>query len=401
MITSVDFPDPGEMWVRWVSFAAAFTAAGFDDTWTVTADGAHRDDGGGNWAHLALVEGGRAVLWGYDHEYSETCDTDPPLDLLAEAPEWLPWEELTRLQVSDQLGYVLWFDGGWRRAAYPDGVSDGLTSTAGSGLDDDAATAELNELVWEWGEHDDEDDRDEVSAAVARLLALAAQRKVGPDALTALVGRLVNCDLDLPAGLAVARRGGITPDGSVPIIAPGQRPDRRRIRALSQNAHDRLVWTAMRETAELDRPVPVPTGELGALITWLRSKSLAGDGRTSLLFYADDSTTTTRPGEFPPRGGQRLRDLPRGGATGPATAGGGGQCGAGPVAVPARGDDGAGRHCGALLRLLAVVVERQRQFRALAQSPADRDQRADRAVASTLGEPARAGGRVPPGLVSG
>src|SRR4051794_38636246 len=100
------------MWVRWSTFAATFAALGHDDVWSVGPGGAHHDDGGGNWAHLALIEGGRAVLYGYDHEYSETVDADPPIDLLAEAPGWLPWAELIRLQGEDQLGYVLWFDAG-------------------------------------------------------------------------------------------------------------------------------------------------------------------------------------------------------------------------------------------------------------------------------------------------
>lgn len=297
-----ELPAPGEMWARWAAFAAAFGALGYDDVWTVTAGGAHHDDGGGNWAHLALVEDGRAVLYGYDHEYSETVDADPPIDLLAEAPDWLPWGELTRLQGDDELGYVFWFTAGdWHRVAYPDGVDDGLTSTVAEALDDAAAVTQLEELIFQWSEYDVDGERPAVAEAASWLLRMAHEQAVDAPAVAALVARVTEREVDLATGVLIARRAGIA-DGTTPPRTPaGSRPARRRIRKLSDGAHDRLVWAAMRETAELSRPTPVPTGELGALASWLRTNSTEGDGRTSLLFYADDNSTSAHAGEHPPR----------------------------------------------------------------------------------------------------
>ncbi|MEV8505891.1 hypothetical protein AB0368_13815 [Actinoplanes sp. NPDC051475] len=299
MITTVDLPAPGPLWRRWATLAAALTALGREDSWTVGPAGAHHDDGGGSWSHLALVEGDRAVLWGYDRDYSATTDLDPPLDLLAGAPAWLPWEELARLAAQDQLGYVLWYDGtaAWQRVSYPDDVEDGLDSTAGPVLGERAAHRELEEFVFVRGGHgvDTPAERAAVAEAADRLLA-----GFGPEALHDLVGRLTGVSADLPAALAVAARAGLLPGTAVPVLPPGRRPAGRLIRKLSEAEHDRLIWTAMREETERTRPVPVPTGELGALVTWLRGRAPAGDGRCSLLVYADDAGLTAQPGEHPP-----------------------------------------------------------------------------------------------------
>ncbi|MFI7599814.1 hypothetical protein [Actinoplanes sp. NPDC049681] len=299
MITTVDLPAPGPLWRRWSILAAALTALGHEDTWTVGPAGAHHDDGGGSWSHLALVEGGRAVLYGYDRDYSETADIEPPLDLLAGAPAWLPWDELTRFAAQDQLGYVLWCDGtaAWQRVSYPDDVEDGLDSTAGPVLDERATHRELVDFVYVRGGHgiDTPAERAAVAEAADRLLA-----GFGPEALHELVGRLTEVQVDLPAALAVAARGGLMPGTAVPMVPPGSPPARRRIRKLSDAEHDRLIWAAMREETERTRPVPVPTGELGAMVTWLRGRAPAGDGRCSLLVYADDASVTAQPGEHPP-----------------------------------------------------------------------------------------------------
>lgn len=301
MIASIELPEPSVLWTRWVTLAAALSALGHDDVWSVDARGAHHDDGGGNWAHLALIEDGRAVLYGYDHEYSDTVDADPPIDLLAGAPSWLPWDELVRCQAEDQLGYVLWHTAGtgWQRVSYPAAERDGLDTTADEVMSDRATITELGEVVFQWGEHptDHPDEREEVAAAATGLLEAAARRRVDPPALAALLGRLPSYD---PAvAMAVAARGGITAGSAPPIVAPGRPPARRRVRRLSDTEHDRLIWTAMQGEDERTRPAPVPTGELGALVTWLRSRAPAGDGRCSLLIYADDSSLAGQQGEHP------------------------------------------------------------------------------------------------------
>ncbi|WP_305786576.1 hypothetical protein [Symbioplanes lichenis] len=287
---------PADLWRRWATLAAALSALGHEDVWTITAAGAHHDDGGGNWAHLTLIEGGRAVLYGYDHEYSATVDAEPPLDLLAGAPEWLPWEELTGPAGRDELGYTFWYDAGrWRRVPYE--LRNGLTTTAGAVLGDDAAGRELAEFVFEWGEHDVDTpaERADVAAAAARLLT-----GFGSAALHALLARLTTREPDIRAGLAVATRAGLLGDVEPPSRPAGRPPQRRRVRKLSEGDHDRLIWAAMHREPERDRPLPVGTGELGALVTWLRGRSAAGDGRCEVSAYADGSSLEAQVGDPPP-----------------------------------------------------------------------------------------------------
>ena len=97
MLTDVDLPAPGLLWTRWATLAASLTGIGYADVWYVDERGAHHDDHGGSWARLALLDGARAVLFGYDRDHSETVDTDPPIDLVTGAPGWLPWDDLTAL----------------------------------------------------------------------------------------------------------------------------------------------------------------------------------------------------------------------------------------------------------------------------------------------------------------
>jgi hypothetical protein len=56
----------------------------------------------------------------------------------------------------------------------------------------------------------------------------------------------------------------------------------------------------MHDETERARPEPVPTGELGALQTWLRGRAPAGDGRCSLQVYADSNSLAAQPGDFAP-----------------------------------------------------------------------------------------------------
>ncbi|GAA2496788.1 hypothetical protein [Winogradskya humida] len=298
MSITVDLPEPAELWRRWATLAAALSALGYADVWSVAKSGVHHDDGGGNWAHLAQLDGGRAVLYGYDHEYSATVDADPPVDLLAGAPSWLPWDELVAYASDDQLGYVLWHDDGqWHRVAYPESLDDGLSSTAGPVLAERAARDELAEFVFEWGEHEPDTpvERADVDAAATRLL-----QSFGVEPLRELLGRLTGQEVDLRVGLAVATRAGLTGDSARPIQAEGARPALRKIRKLSDTEHDRLVWAAMRQEPERTRPAPVGTGELGAILTWLRARSPHADGRCSLLVYADESSLAAHRGDHPP-----------------------------------------------------------------------------------------------------
>ena len=323
MRTDVDLPAPGLLWTRWAAISAALTGIGFPDVWFIDDRGAHHDDHGGSWARFALVDGARAVLYGFDRDHSETTAADPPLDLLTGAPDWLPWADLSPLAEADGLGFVAWHaEGRWSRVRYPDGVTDGLTRTVGAVLSRGNALAELAGIVAEWGRHEPRSaaERDTVRAAGEQLLAAAVRGEVDAASFERLLGRLTGPAqnqpaqnlpaqnqpaqnlpaLNLKAALFAAGRGGITSGTRPPRIAPGVRPPMRRVRRLSQGEHDRLVWAAMHDAAELRRPAPPVTAELEALTAWLQGRASAGDGRCSLLVYADATSVSAQPGEHPP-----------------------------------------------------------------------------------------------------
>ncbi|MEU8813707.1 hypothetical protein [Actinoplanes sp. NPDC048796] len=303
MLTDVDLPAPGLLWTRWATLAAGLTGIGYDDVWFVDGRGAHHDDHGGSWARLALLDGARAVLFGYDRDHSGTADADPPIDLLTGAPDWLPWDDLTALAETDALGFVVWHaEGRWSRTRYRDGVGDGLVQTVGAVLSNENTLTELAEIVAEWGRHElrTPAERDDVRAAGEDLLSAAVRGQVTGPAFERLLGRLTEPTLDLAAALACADRGGITAGHRPPRVEPGVRPPMRRVRKLSQGEHDRLVWSAMRDAAELTRPEPPATDELEALAAWMRDRSPDGDGRCTALVYADATSLSAQPGKHPP-----------------------------------------------------------------------------------------------------
>jgi hypothetical protein len=301
MLTDVDLPAPGLLWTRWATIAAALTGIGFADVWFVDDRGAHHNDHGGSWARLALLDGARAVLFGYDRDHSATAAADPPIDLLTGAPEWLPWDDLVALADTDHLGFVVWHaEGRWSRTRYREEIGDGLVQTVGAVLSTENTLRELGEVITEWGSHElrTAASRDEVREAAERLLASAVRGEVTGEAVERLLGRVPA--LDLTAALAAAGRGGITAGTRPPRIPPGSRPPMRRVRRLSEGEHDRLVWSAMQESGELDRPSPPSTAELTALAEWMRSRAPDGDGRCTVLVYADATSLSAQPGSHPP-----------------------------------------------------------------------------------------------------
>jgi hypothetical protein len=303
MLTDVDLPAPGLLWTRWATLAAALTGIGYADVWYVDERGAHHDDHGGSWARFALLDGARAVLFGHDREHSATAAADPPLDLLTGAPDWLPWDDLTALAEHDRLGFVAWHaEGRWSRVRYRDGVGDGLVQTVGAVLSNQNTMTELADIVVEWGRHPltTMKEKDDVRTAGEQLLTAAIRGEVAAPAFQRLLGRLTDPALDLTAALESAARGGITAGTRPPRIAPGTRPPMRRVRQLSQGEHDRLVWAAMHDAPELNRPVPPVTDELAALVQWMRDRAPAGDGQCTVLVYADSTSLSVQPGDLPP-----------------------------------------------------------------------------------------------------
>ncbi|NMO53304.1 hypothetical protein HH310_19160 [Actinoplanes sp. TBRC 11911] len=288
MLTDVDLPAPGLLWPRWVTLAASLTGIGWSDVWYVDDEGAHYDDHGGTWARFALLDGARAVLFGYDREHSATADADPPIDLLTGAPSWLPWDALTPLAESDRLGFVVWHEQGrWSRVRYRDGVGDGLVEAVGAVLSGENAMGQLTEIIAEWGRHelDTPQERDEVRAASEQMLAAAVRGVISANEFERLLGRVPA--LDLKAALFAAGRGGVTAGTRPPRIPAGVRPTMRRVRRLSRGEHDRLIWAAMQDARELDRMRPPHTDELDALVAWMRESAVG-----TVMAYSDATSVS-------------------------------------------------------------------------------------------------------------
>ena len=142
-LVTIDVPEPREMRGRWAAFAAVRAARGWGRGCHAAGAVWHFDDGGGNWADLHHVGGGRAVLVGHDHEYSDTYFgaaaeyfQEPETDLLAGAPDW--WAPPARAAMDRGLwvGFVYGFeDGVWRRAEYE--LDDGFDSVGLPAVDDE------------------------------------------------------------------------------------------------------------------------------------------------------------------------------------------------------------------------------------------------------------------------
>ncbi|MFD3542372.1 hypothetical protein ACFWUQ_23180 [Streptomyces sp. NPDC058662] len=125
-----DLPPAETLWARWglVAVLEATTAAegrGVHRTghW-VDGEGLHLDDSGCTWWTLAPMGQGRYVLYGED-ESSGVKWHEPAVDMLAQGPDWLPYETLHALLSGYELGCVYWYeDGRWARAPYPEDLAD-------------------------------------------------------------------------------------------------------------------------------------------------------------------------------------------------------------------------------------------------------------------------------------
>ncbi|MFE2322706.1 hypothetical protein ACFXD5_02015 [Streptomyces sp. NPDC059385] len=125
-----DLPAAGVLWARW-ALAAALEATAQGEargvrrggTW-IDGQGLHLDDHGCTWWTFQQVGEGRYVLYGED-ESSAVKWHDPAIDMLAQAPDWLPYERLRELLEGWELGCVYWSEhGAWARAPYPEELDD-------------------------------------------------------------------------------------------------------------------------------------------------------------------------------------------------------------------------------------------------------------------------------------
>ncbi|MES5819753.1 hypothetical protein [Streptomyces sp. RG80] len=149
-----DLPAPEMLWARWslTAVVSATTKAEEDTghrggTW-IDDEGLHLDDGGCTWWTFSRLGHGRYVLYGEDE--SSGCKWyEPPVDMLADGPDWLPYKELRDRLAGNELGCVYWYDNGaWGRARYPEDLQDdGLDCGMSRFVDPDEARRLLDEYV--------------------------------------------------------------------------------------------------------------------------------------------------------------------------------------------------------------------------------------------------------------
>ncbi|GAA1702140.1 hypothetical protein GCM10009745_56720 [Kribbella yunnanensis] len=174
----VDLDDPEELRARWSALAAVSHATGFDRRWYADMGGYYHQDETGSILRLQRLGDGRAVLFGYQTQHSQTAGSD----LLAGSPEWIGQPEVRQRLAAGELGFVYGaFNGTWARAAYEgdpwEPVPDGFLEIGGWITSEEDSAREMIEWVAEWADY------------------------------------LGGLDSLLPAGIALIRTGGaITPE---------------------------------------------------------------------------------------------------------------------------------------------------------------------------------------------
>ncbi|WP_202872497.1 hypothetical protein [Kribbella soli] len=202
----VDLDDPEELRARWSALAAVAHATGFDRRWYADADGYHHQDESASVLRMARLEDGRAVLWGFHTQHSQTAGED----LLAGSPEWIGQPEVRQRQTAGELGFVYGaFNGSWARASYPGDpwqpVDDGFTPIGEWITSDEAAADEMVEWVAEWADY--LGGLDELRPYGVELIRAAAGPGISAAALAAFfdpfgIDPRSPVQPDLPAGVA-------------------------------------------------------------------------------------------------------------------------------------------------------------------------------------------------------
>ncbi|WP_051700716.1 hypothetical protein [Streptomyces sp. NRRL F-4474] len=125
-----NLPAAEVLWARWALAAVLEATAKAEahsvrrgGTW-IDGHGLHLDDRGCTWWTFQQRGEGRYLLYGED-ESSAVKWHEPAIDMLAQAPDWLPYEHLRKLLEGWELGCVYWYENGaWGRAPYPDELDD-------------------------------------------------------------------------------------------------------------------------------------------------------------------------------------------------------------------------------------------------------------------------------------
>ncbi|MGW0395015.1 hypothetical protein ACWDYJ_29895 [Streptomyces sp. NPDC003042] len=125
-----DLPPAELLWASWALVAVLEATSEAESRgvhrtghWIDEA-GLHLDDCGCTWWTFARLGEGRYVLYGED-ESSGVKWHEPAVDMLANGPDWLPYETLRDLLDGCELGCVYWYENGaWARAPYPADLED-------------------------------------------------------------------------------------------------------------------------------------------------------------------------------------------------------------------------------------------------------------------------------------
>ena len=201
-LVGVDLGTPAELISRWAAHAAVMAAMDNARLSNAAGNRLHFDDAGGNWVELVLLGEGRAVLFGHDHEYSDTYYREAAAyfqeeetDLLAEAPDW--WGSVLPTGDDQWIGFVYGFDGeAWSRAEYD--LSDGFASVGLPAESDDRLVEIVQAFVAGYAERKDV----EYEPTEQVILALAASgAQLTLDELAGVFGPVT---ADLTAGQAAA-----------------------------------------------------------------------------------------------------------------------------------------------------------------------------------------------------
>ncbi|MGN2635522.1 hypothetical protein ACTD5D_04865 [Nocardia takedensis] len=217
----------------------------------VTFDMGYQD----NWFTLIRYERDRAVVFGRGRDDTWIAP-EQPLDLLADAPDWVPVDELTALILREEIDVVRWWDGTWRHAGQLDDLRVRYETAVAM-----YPLLESEQLVAVFAESLPGVTHEEVAA----LFTAAEAATVKAELLSGLDPELSAAVLDYLG------RGGVLADAHAvaePAPPPVSRPRiRRRITSVE---HSRLLVAAMMAATDHPRPAPPNSPELADIIDRVR-----------------------------------------------------------------------------------------------------------------------------------
>ncbi|MEV6414238.1 hypothetical protein [Kribbella sp. NPDC051718] len=185
----VDLDDPEELRARWSALAAVAHATGYDRRWYADEHGWYHQDETGSDLRMVRLDGGRAVLFGFHTQHTQTAEAD----LLAGAPPWIGQPEVKRRMAAGDLGFVYGsFNGTWARASYPGDpwqpLDDGFLPIGEWVTSDEEAAREMIEWAAEWADY--LGGLDELLPVGVQLIRTAATTGITPESLLDLFDRL-------------------------------------------------------------------------------------------------------------------------------------------------------------------------------------------------------------------